>query len=398
MTIEIQCTSCHTRYRIDERVLPEDTPTFKCSRCGHVFSADPRGATQRETPPPAQSRAAGPSRTARERPPRPHPANEPRPPADFTKPASSGSAEKSETAAEDHPLNRSFADVDEGFKQGETVSFDFSEDDAPEPPPPSEIAAEPQEKWEVGETTAAATAAAHQHGPDHLVEPERPPPVTQPEPPAERDRRKAVREIEEEELPEPRFKDPGPMRGSGFFIGLFLAVVLAFAALSLIMAGAPQASADFLATVPVLGAHFIRTVTPDKMVALQDIHADYRGLKEDQGRPALVITGQAHNLTDGALHTVQIEAVLGDNGGHELARQSVYCGNVISGKMIGEMTRRELNFFQKLDPPKAFVLKGGQTSPFMVAFFDPPPSLTKFGILVVKVQPAEEPPTLPSGM
>lgn len=39
--IEIQCTSCHTRYRIDERVLPDDTPTFKCSRCGHVFTADP---------------------------------------------------------------------------------------------------------------------------------------------------------------------------------------------------------------------------------------------------------------------------------------------------------------------------------------------------------------------
>src|SRR5579863_2705693 len=39
--IEIQCTSCHTRYRIDERVLPDDTPTFKCSRCGHVFTAEP---------------------------------------------------------------------------------------------------------------------------------------------------------------------------------------------------------------------------------------------------------------------------------------------------------------------------------------------------------------------
>src|SRR5215469_17435726 len=39
--IEIQCTSCHTRYRIDERVLPDETPTFKCSRCGHVFNAEP---------------------------------------------------------------------------------------------------------------------------------------------------------------------------------------------------------------------------------------------------------------------------------------------------------------------------------------------------------------------
>jgi predicted Zn finger-like uncharacterized protein len=44
--IEIQCTSCQTRYRIDERILPEDTPTFKCSRCGHVFSAEPRKPAQ----------------------------------------------------------------------------------------------------------------------------------------------------------------------------------------------------------------------------------------------------------------------------------------------------------------------------------------------------------------
>jgi predicted Zn finger-like uncharacterized protein len=42
--IEIQCTSCHTRYRIDERVLPAESPTFKCSRCGHVFTTDPIAA------------------------------------------------------------------------------------------------------------------------------------------------------------------------------------------------------------------------------------------------------------------------------------------------------------------------------------------------------------------
>ncbi len=49
--IEIQCTSCHTRYRIDERVLPDDTPTFKCSRCGHVFNADPVPARVRKMAP-----------------------------------------------------------------------------------------------------------------------------------------------------------------------------------------------------------------------------------------------------------------------------------------------------------------------------------------------------------
>jgi len=55
--IEVQCTSCHTRYRIDEQVLPEGLPTFKCSRCGHVFTFDPRksrldGQNESATPKP----------------------------------------------------------------------------------------------------------------------------------------------------------------------------------------------------------------------------------------------------------------------------------------------------------------------------------------------------------
>src|ERR1700731_2824538 len=51
--IEIQCTSCHTRYRIDERVLPADSPTFKCSRCGHVFTTDPMAANPKASAEPA---------------------------------------------------------------------------------------------------------------------------------------------------------------------------------------------------------------------------------------------------------------------------------------------------------------------------------------------------------
>src|SRR5579864_6218764 len=67
--IEIQCTSCHTRYRIDERVLPDDTPTFKCSRCGHVFNADPIPAKVRAPAPQATNEDLQPAQTVR--PPRP---------------------------------------------------------------------------------------------------------------------------------------------------------------------------------------------------------------------------------------------------------------------------------------------------------------------------------------
>jgi predicted Zn finger-like uncharacterized protein len=59
--IEIQCSSCHTRYRIDERVLPADTPTFKCSRCGHVFTTDPLTAKKVSAEPSSKPQAPRPA-------------------------------------------------------------------------------------------------------------------------------------------------------------------------------------------------------------------------------------------------------------------------------------------------------------------------------------------------
>ena len=65
MTIEVQCTSCHTRYRIDEQILPAGLPTFKCSRCGHVFNFDPRTAAKVD---PAPAPAASSPRAPRPKP------------------------------------------------------------------------------------------------------------------------------------------------------------------------------------------------------------------------------------------------------------------------------------------------------------------------------------------
>src|SRR6266404_2220326 len=84
--IEIQCTSCQTRYRIDERILPEDTPTFKCSRCGHVFSAEPRQKPSRRASADG-ARAAAPAKSA------------PPPAADATAPPAAAEAAAAEAAA-----------------------------------------------------------------------------------------------------------------------------------------------------------------------------------------------------------------------------------------------------------------------------------------------------------
>jgi predicted Zn finger-like uncharacterized protein len=64
--VEVQCPSCNTRYRIDERILPKQRPTFKCSRCGHVFSSFLRTAQTASAPVEASGREeSGPNRRDR---------------------------------------------------------------------------------------------------------------------------------------------------------------------------------------------------------------------------------------------------------------------------------------------------------------------------------------------
>src|SRR5271167_3299045 len=163
--IEIQCTSCHTRYRIDERVLPDDTPTFKCSRCGHVFNADPAPARVRKPAPQAAEVESQQARTIRPARPRPSPLKsqvesdivkrehsaQPRPTIapepevrversdseqrasvehgmpEATRDEPQARREEDGYAAEaDDPLSRPFGDREQKADTGENLKFDFS--------------------------------------------------------------------------------------------------------------------------------------------------------------------------------------------------------------------------------------------------------------------------------
>jgi predicted Zn finger-like uncharacterized protein len=210
--IEIQCTSCQTRYRIDERILPEDTPTFKCSRCGHVFSAEPRPKPPRRAgaegvQPAAAAKSAPSSATDAAQAPPPAGAEEPAsPPAPPRQPPAAEAAAAAPVAPAQTPrlrqaggasrraasqppteartaeppraaapsqreelspvrhdarelLQRRFRDIpaDESDKPGENLAFDFndemrSSDAASDSDSESSSHGYPEDKWEVGNT------------------------------------------------------------------------------------------------------------------------------------------------------------------------------------------------------------------------------------------------------
>ena len=463
--IEIQCTSCHTRYRIDERVLPDDTPTFKCSRCGHVFNADPIPAKVRAPAPQATHNDSQLAQTVR--PPRPRPsapaspaqqrsviretvaparAAEPQfaPPIErardnqqfesanehiehrIPEPAASESNGGHELES-DHPLNRTFGDRVQKADTGENFRFDFSDErhelgdtkrdhqqQHQQDHQQDETAAPDQgddDRWQVGEAPAEFDAEPRRFAPtltdahtsDAHERPARPSPASAHRVAAAL---KAARpRVAEAPHPAPKSagyelghlgedEDDMPMLGksyaSGFFIAMFFVVAIGFVVASGLISSEPVASARVLSQAPGIGSYFARPIVPAMLVALHDIHTEYRTLKG--GQMALVITGTAQNVGARPLHMVQIDADLLGDGARPVASLGVYCGNELSAKMLGEMTPREIEFSQGLSPQKSFAIEPSSAAPFLMVFINPPAHAGNLRLSVSKAVVADAEP------
>jgi len=449
--IEIQCTSCHTRYRIDERVLPDDTPTFKCSRCGHVFNADPVPAKVRKpapAPPESESQQPRTIRPARPRPSalkspvesdvvkrtdtridaRPTVAPKPEVRAQRSEPEQQEPAQRPAPAAvaqakpevreekirqkpeADDPLNRTFGDRDQKADTGENLKFDFSDERAQsgDAPPEDELERpEPHDGgWQVGETPDDFERAPLRQAPSMMTddEPAPPPKPTQvrrmaapleaempryAQPPAQaKSSAFQMGRVDDDDTAESTYA--GATHSSGAFLALFFFVAIAFLGASALICGEPAASARILSTAPQIGSYFARPIVPAMLVALHDVHSNYYELKG--GHTALVITGTAQNVGPRPLHLVGIDADLIGASPRPVASQSVYCGNELSAKMLGEMTPREIEFSQGLSPPKTFAMDPAASAPFLMVFIDPPTGAGKIRISVSKAESSSSPP------
>ncbi|HUY39255.1 MAG TPA: zinc-ribbon domain-containing protein [Candidatus Binataceae bacterium] len=419
--IEIQCTSCHTRYRIDEGVLPDETPTFKCSRCGHVFNADPVSARPKKAsvrdissaaPRPQRSeRAPAPPET-----PAPEPAAAPAAgePAPIDEPAELAAPEPSTDDLMSRPFSRDSEDPD----PGENLKFDFSdegkvsgEEEAPETRRVRDEFDRNGGEWQVGDLPADFAPAA-------AATPPAPIEVALPKP------ARLIPHADEVEFEQPRFtaakasgaaqapvsergfvsgrlpddvayiESRGGAHSAGMFIALFFLVAVAFGLASMVICGEPAASARMLSQVPALGARFTRPIVPATLVALRDVRAQYLPIKG--GADALIVSGTAENVGNDPLHGILIAVDLLDGSARQIAGQASYCGNGLSEKMVGEMTPREIEFLQRLDPQKNFAVAAGHSAPFLMVFIDPPRQTATLRIAVAKAAasaiPAEPAP------
>jgi predicted Zn finger-like uncharacterized protein len=409
--IEVQCTSCHTRYRIDEQVLPDGTPTFKCSRCGHVFSIDPRSG----------EKAAAPVRSAGQRLMRPRAEAKLRPPAEETPaPTSSAAvngipgafppegtsrvpvagvsavpvapepAPPAETIVPKGPttdelMSKPFAETPTEVKPSEHPAFEFRE----EPGPTETASAEPAAaaaNWETRAdddfsplVSAAEPAAASEIPFAPAAE------GFSPARSAAEESASSVAhagEFMRAEAAAPIYNQ-AVTHSARLFLLLFLIVGLGFATTTMAVHNAPAPTAELLSQFPLVGERFTPATVPARLVALRDVHADYERTRS--GQTALVIAGTAENVGMRPLHLVQIAVNLRQRGGlRVVASAAVYCGNSLSARTIAQMTPHEIEFFQRLYPQKGFVVAPSGACPFLVVFVGPPAGLNGFDISVAQ--------------
>lgn len=459
--IEIQCTSCHTRYRIDERVLPADSPTFKCSRCGHVFTADPgpakkaatdtsskppspRVATPRGEPKPEAAATSAPAPKALPESPKPaaseelsavlKPSGAPEPKPAPVKPyirnqrptvfdrkpepsaqkkaaepdaeidadaiarmkASMGAAPKQDAEPAATPSARaseaSPAANEEADSQGENLEFDFNDESEPQLGGDSDDDSAAPEQWSVGDVAVddqqpSRKSAFGSGGLDPGFSRGEPAPIGRGTIPQYAGRPPMQRSP----LPDEReFVERAGMHSARSFIGLFFVVALMFVVFTLVIYGIPNASADLLRHVPVIGPEFVQPTPLENMVSVSDVQSSYQRVKG--GHDALVLTGMVKNNSAVPLHTVQIGVRLLNAAQETVASSAVFVGTTVSPHMLGEMTPHELEFLQKLDPQKNFVLEPNHAAPFLMVFIDPPHDLNHFAVAIAKAEPVATAP------
>lgn len=303
----VACPNCHTQFEFDATRVSAASVKLKCSRCRNVF---PAPSNKKQAPP-------------------------------------SPIAKKSEA--------RDLSTLELPFEEAEWKSGESTVDELVTP--------ESDDAFTLGdEVSRKPTASLTTALPS-------PPIATRLDPMFEADDNE---DDDDFELDEDR-KDEGepPRRESGMVwaILVFLGVVLlGYGGLTAAFFADPAWRDQILAQLPFVAGNGNDRLLHRK-IALSDVVGTHQAIRDD--KHVLVISGNAYNTAAEPLLNVQIVSTLFDANGREIGRKSIHLGNVISSKVLAEMTRKEIEVFHNLNVSWRNI-EPGQIYPFVIVFADPP--------------------------
>lgn len=327
----VACPNCQTQFEFDASRVTAASIKLKCSRCRAVFPAPfdkkqvpPASTTKKRTRPAVDSLAL--------------PFDEP----DWK------DGETSEQLA--------VPDRDEPY----TLGMDDRDSPATEAHMPLAIQEEPPESQPPLPSSMATTFADDE---DEIPDEQ----DFEDEPPASEDSTDGDRDAHRAES------------GMVWTILGFLVLVLAgYAGLTGAFFADPAWCDDVLGRLPfVAGNNNDRLLT--RKIALAEVAGSHQAVKDDKN--VFVLSGKAYNTSAEPMVNVQIVGTLFDATGKEVGRKAIHLGNIISTKVLSEMTRKEIEVFHNLNVSWRNI-EPGQSYPFVIVFTDPPKNAIDFTVKV----------------
>ena len=172
---------------------------------------------------------------------------------------------------------------------------------------------------------------------------------------------------------------PRPRSAARFALRAVVAVTLTFVLLSIYVFMHRGRVAELLAQVPVVGTDLAAVRLNPAHVQLTDVRGEYARVQGDT--LVFVITGRAINNAPVPVGAIAIQGSIA--GTHE-QRRLVYAG--AAPRHVNDLSQREIDLLQTLQPPDHWRLLPGEEGDFLVAFVDPPLPLREFSVEVASVR------------
>lgn len=396
----IRCPNCSTTYKVDGSVFDAPKPSFRCSRCKHVFSVHVRLQLDEERSD-AEPEAAGYA-----------PETDPNPTPSAPDPAGDTADTGHETAAgpqlaEEDPSPgalREEPDEDAGSVDDDVIEEAGAEDaenvavtppaPAVDPPPPT-LEEEDVEEFDTDDTGTRNPELPYPEfdlDPEGASSPDEPQVLTLDQEDgsdamdAEPDRPRPDFEIDDDFLIPPKREAPPPplpdTKGSVVpFVSLIGLILFAAGLVTLLHMINPQPLDGLLRRIPWYGAAVFDSKHYQSTLVFESLVSGVRPVLNQT--EVFVVSGKLVNRNDQSMRQIQIEAQLFDAEGKQVGRQVTFVGNAISPKILEDMSLREISLLQSLKPQSAYHIPPNGSADFTIVFPKPEAAVASFSCRVL---------------
>ena len=383
----VECPSCHTTYKVSDSLITTPNPTFRCSRCKHIF------VLGLKIEPAPVGEITGASATP------PSKGEEPELSFSFTP---SGKTETPKEAIGKVPESREAEQPPEteGMTQAEAEPSESPTDPAPSPPKalpaPNPGPAEPQLTPDIERSLALAQgkddswsiAPSPTRSEQPFTIPEEKPSLqmdSPPEPAADfgADWQESYPILDERESDSAL--DPYRDRPLSTvpYISLFGALLLIFSLLTLMYQAQPKTIEAALKGIPWLGPTILKNNHLQHGISLQALRPSFQTIQGN--REVFVLSGIAVNRNNISVREVRVEGHIFNAEGKEIDRQTISVGNALSSKIIRDLTAQEISILQKLNPQKRFEISPDESAGFVIVFLKPSAEVKNFSCRISAV-------------